>query len=137
MLIGLASKNAILIVEFANQLRERGYPIAKAAVEASQERLRPILMTSLAFILGIAPLVNPEGAGAASRRSLGNAIAGGTIVSTVLSLIVVPVLYVVVVSARDRFRKRDRVENLPEDGTILNGKTTAGEEIERDKVSPL
>jgi HAE1 family hydrophobic/amphiphilic exporter-1 len=137
MLIGLASKNAILIVEFANQLREQGYSIAKAAVEASQERLRPILMTSLAFVLGISPLINPEGAGAASRRSLGNAIAGGMVVSTVLSLFIVPVLYVVVVSARDRFKKRDRVENLPEDGTILNGKTTAQEEIERDKVSPL
>jgi HAE1 family hydrophobic/amphiphilic exporter-1 len=137
MLIGLSSKNAILIVEFANQLRERGYPIAKAAVEASQERLRPILMTSLAFVLGIAPLVNPEGAGAASRRSLGNAIAGGMVVSTVLSLFMVPVLYVVVVSARDRFKKRDRLENLPDDGTILNGKTTPQEEIERDKVSPF
>ena len=137
MLIGLSSKNAILIVEFANQLREQGYSIAKAAVEASQERLRPILMTSLAFVLGISPLINPEGAGAASRRSLGNAIAGGMVVSTVLSLFIVPVLYVVVVSARDRFKKRDRVENLPEDGTILNGKTTAQEEIERDKVSPL
>jgi HAE1 family hydrophobic/amphiphilic exporter-1 len=137
MLIGLASKNAILIVEFANQLREQGYSIAKAAVEASQERLRPILMTSLAFVLGISPLINPEGAGAASRRSLGNAIAGGMVVSTVLSLFIVPVLYVVVVSARDRFRKRDRVENLPEDGTILNGKTTPHEEVERDKVSPL
>ncbi len=137
MLIGLASKNAILIVEFANQLREQGYSVAKAAVEASQERLRPILMTSLAFILGISPLINPEGAGAASRRSLGNAIAGGMVVSTVLSLFIVPVLYVVVVSARDRFKKRDRVENLPEDGTILNGKTPPQEEIERDKVSPL
>ncbi|MBD0309267.1 MAG: efflux RND transporter permease subunit, partial [Microcoleus sp. T1-bin1] len=137
MLIGLASKNAILIVEFANQLREQGYSIAKAAVEASQERLRPILMTSLAFVLGISPLINPEGAGAASRRSLGNAIAGGMVVSTFLSLFIVPVLYVVVVSARDRFRKRDRLDNLPEDGTILNGKTTPQEEIERDKVSPF
>ena len=137
MLIGLASKNAILIVEFANQLREQGYSVAKAAVEASQERLRPILMTSLSFILGISPLINPEGAGAASRRSLGNAIAGGMVVSTVLSLFIVPVLYVVVVSARDRLRKRDRVDNLPEDGTILNGKTPPHEEIERDKVSPL
>ena len=137
MLIGLASKNAILIVEFANQLREQGYSIAKAAVEASQERLRPILMTSLSFILGISPLINPEGAGAASRRSLGNAIAGGMVVSTVLSLFIVPILYVVVVSARDRFKKRDRVENLPEDGTILNGKTPPHEEIERDKVSPF
>ncbi|MBD2740114.1 efflux RND transporter permease subunit [Coleofasciculus sp. FACHB-1120] len=104
MLIGLASKNAILIVEFANQLRESGMSVTKAVIEASQERLRPILMTTFAFVLGIAPLVNPEGAGAASRRSLGTAIAGGTIVSTVLSLFVVPVLYIVIVSARDRLK---------------------------------
>ncbi len=104
MLIGLASKNAILIVEFANQLRERGMSITKAAVEASQERLRPILMTTLAFVLGVAPLVNPEGAGAASRRSLGNAVAGGTIVSAILSLFVVPILYIAITMLRDRFK---------------------------------
>jgi len=137
MLIGLASKNAILIVEFANQLRERGYPIAKAAVEAATERLRPILMTSLSFILGITPLINPEGAGAASRRSLGNAIAGGMVVSTFLSLFIVPVLYVVIASTRDRFRKQPRPETPPDDGATLNGKTTPGDEVERDRVSPL
>lgn len=137
MLIGLASKNAILIVEFANQLRERGLPIAKAAIAASQERLRPILMTSLAFILGIAPLVNPEGAGAASRRSLGNAIAGGMVVSTLLSLFVVPVLYVLIVSVRERFTKRDRSPNLPPDHPNLEEKTASHEQVERDKVSPL
>ncbi|MEG4999777.1 efflux RND transporter permease subunit [Microcoleus sp. B4-D4] len=137
MLIGLASKNAILIVEFANQLRERGYSVTKAAVEAAQERLRPILMTSLSFILGIAPLINPEGAGAASRRSLGNAIAGGMVVSTFLSLFIVPVLYVVVVSARDRFRKPSRPENPPDDDINVDGKTTVHDEVERDRVSPL
>ncbi|MGE5657107.1 MAG: efflux RND transporter permease subunit [Actinomycetota bacterium] len=135
MLIGLASKNAILIVEFANQLRQQGLPIVKAAIEAAQERLRPILMTSLSFILGILPLVNPEGAGAASRRSLGNAVAGGMVVSTFLSLFVVPVLYVVIVSARDRFVKRDRPTNLPSDDTSLDGKTPHHEEVQRDPVS--
>jgi HAE1 family hydrophobic/amphiphilic exporter-1 len=108
MLIGLASKNAILIVEFANQLRERGMTITKAAVEASQERLRPILMTSLAFVLGITPLVNPEGAGAASRRSLGTALTGGMLVSTLLSLFIVPVLYIVIKSLSDRFKPRGK-----------------------------
>ncbi len=108
MLIGLASKNAILIVEFANQLREEGMSITKAAVEASQERLRPILMTTFAFVLGVAPLVNPEGAGAASRRSLGNAVAGGTIVSAVLSLFVVPILYIVVKTLIDRLKPGGR-----------------------------
>ncbi|RCJ39165.1 RND transporter [Nostoc minutum NIES-26] len=106
MLIGLASKNAILIVEFANQLREQGLSITKAAVQASQERLRPILMTSLSFIFGIWPLVNPEGAGAASRKSLGTAVAGGMIVSTLLSLFVVPILYIVIGRIRDRLRSR-------------------------------
>jgi HAE1 family hydrophobic/amphiphilic exporter-1 len=106
MLIGLASKNAILIVEFANQLRERGLSITKAAIQASQERLRPILMTSFSFILGIYPLVNPEGAGAASRRSLGTAVAGGMIVSTLLNLFVVPILYIVVSTIRDRLLSR-------------------------------
>jgi HAE1 family hydrophobic/amphiphilic exporter-1 len=118
MLIGLASKNAILIVEFANQLREEGMSITKAAVEASQERLRPIVMTTLAFVLGVAPLVNPEGAGAASRRSLGNAVAGGTLVSAVLSLFVVPILYIVIGMMRDRFKpggknkKNQNITNL-------------------------
>lgn len=104
MLIGLASKNAILIVEFANQLRERGLSITKAAIEASQERLRPILMTSFAFILGLVPLINPEGAGAASRRSLGTAVAGGMLLSTFLSLFVVPILYIAITMLRDRFK---------------------------------
>ncbi len=121
MLIGLASKNAILIVEFANQLRERGLSITKAAIQASQERLRPILMTSFAFILGIYPLVNPEGAGAASRRSLGTAVAGGMIVSTLLNLFVVPILYIVVSTIRDRLvsRRPPRPPQHPqEDGRV-------------------
>lgn len=108
MLIGLASKNAILIVEFANQLLERGYTITKAAVEASAERLRPILMTSFAFMLGIFPLVIAEGAGAASRISLGTAVFGGMLLSTFLSLFVVPILYILIASLRDRLRRGKR-----------------------------
>ncbi len=114
MLIGLASKNAILIVEFANQLREQGLSLTKAAIQASQERLRPILMTSLSFILGIWPLVNPVGAGAASRKSLGTAVAGGMIVSTLLSLFVVPILYIVIGKIRDRFRRHPQHPQLPD-----------------------
>jgi len=102
MLIGLASKNAILIVEFANQLQEQGFSLTKAAIEAGQERLRPILMTSLAFILGLWPLVVAEGAGAASRQSLGTAVAGGMIVSTILSLFIVPILYIVIGMIRQK-----------------------------------
>lgn len=91
MLIGLASKNAILIVEFADQLREEGLSTVRAAVQAATDRLRPILMTSFAFILGIYPLVVAEGAGSASRQSLGTAVMGGMLVSTLLSLFIVPI----------------------------------------------
>ena len=96
MLIGLASKNAILIVEFANQQRAAGFSLEEAVVRAATIRLRPILMTSFAFILGIAPLVVASGAGAASRHSLGTAVFGGMIVSTFLNLVVIPAFYVVV-----------------------------------------
>jgi hydrophobic/amphiphilic exporter-1 (mainly G- bacteria), HAE1 family len=102
MLIGLSSKNAILIVEFANQLRERGETVLEAAVHAAQVRLRPILMTSLAFILGVVPLMVARGAGAVSRQSLGTAVFGGMLFSTVLNLLLIPVLYVLVETARER-----------------------------------
>jgi HAE1 family hydrophobic/amphiphilic exporter-1 len=120
MLIGLASKNAILIVEFANQLREQGRSITKAAIEASEQRLRPILMTTFAFILGVWPLLFPEGAGAASRKSLGTAIVGGTLVSTFLSLFVVPILYIVIGNIRDRLKPRPKSPQLQpvEDGRV-------------------
>jgi len=96
MLIGLSSKNAILIVEFAEQLGERGMSIVDAAIEAARIRLRPILMTSLAFILGVVPLVIARGAGAAGRVSVGTTVFGGMIAATTLNLIFIPVLYVLV-----------------------------------------
>ena len=96
MLIGLASKNAILIVEFANQLREQGLTAVAAVTQAAETRLRPILMTSFAFILGIVPLVFANGAGAASRHSLGTAVFGGMLVSTILNLGIIPALYIIV-----------------------------------------
>jgi HAE1 family hydrophobic/amphiphilic exporter-1 len=102
LLIGLASKNAILIVEFANQLRAEGRTALEAVTEAAEIRLRPILMTSFAFILGIVPLVVASGAGASSRHSLGTAIFGGMIVSTILNLAIIPALYLIVA----RFDKR-------------------------------
>jgi HAE1 family hydrophobic/amphiphilic exporter-1 len=96
MLIGLAAKNSILIVEFAEQLRERGHSIVQAALGSARIRLRPILMTSLAFILGVLPLAFATGAGAAARNSVGTAVAGGMLASTVLSVVFIPVLYVII-----------------------------------------
>jgi HAE1 family hydrophobic/amphiphilic exporter-1 len=94
MLIGLSAKNSILIVEFAEQLRRKGRSIAEAAIEAAELRLRPILMTSFAFILGVLPLYFATGAGALGRRSVGTTIVGGMLLSTMLNLIFIPVLYV-------------------------------------------
>ncbi len=96
MLIGLAAKNAILIVEFAKAERANGASPADAVIAAAQTRLRPILMTSVAFIAGLLPLVFASGAGSASRHSLGTAVVGGMIVSTVLNLIVVPAMYLII-----------------------------------------
>ncbi len=96
MLIGLASKNAILIVEFAEQLQAEGLSALDAAVQAAKIRLRPILMTSLAFILGVVPLTIAQGAGAAGRVSVGTTVFGGMIAATTLNLIFIPLLYVLV-----------------------------------------
>jgi multidrug efflux pump subunit AcrB len=95
VLIGLAAKNAILIVEFAKQLEDQGRDRFSAAVEAARLRLRPILMTSLAFIFGVAPLVWAVGAGAELRQTLGTAVASGMIGVTVFGLIFTPVFYVI------------------------------------------
>lgn len=95
LIIALASKNAILIVEFARDLRMAGESITEATVKASKMRFRPILMTSIAFILGVLPLVFAEGAAAASRRSLGAAVCGGMITATVLAVFFTPVFYAV------------------------------------------
>ena len=102
MLVGLASKNAILIVEFAEQLRERGFSLRDAAMEAARIRLRPILMTSLAFILGVIPLVLARGAGEAGRHSVGTTVFGGMIMSTLLNLFFIPVLYLIIEAFRER-----------------------------------
>jgi len=96
LIIALASKNAILIVEFARELRLKGRGVREAAMEAARMRFRPIVMTSFAFILGVAPLVWATGAGAASRRALGTAVFGGMITSTVLAVFFVPVFYVAI-----------------------------------------
>jgi HAE1 family hydrophobic/amphiphilic exporter-1 len=110
MLIGLAAKNAILIVEFAEQLRARGLSVVDAAVEAARIRLRPILMTSLAFILGVLPLVFATGAGQEARHSVGTAVAGGMLVSTFLNVIFIPILYVVVQTLRGGAARERAIE---------------------------
>jgi HAE1 family hydrophobic/amphiphilic exporter-1 len=96
LIIALASKNAILIVEFARELRAAGRSVREAAVEASRLRFRPIVMTSIAFILGVLPLVLADGAGAAGRQALGTAVFGGMITSTVLAVFFVPAFYVAI-----------------------------------------
>ena len=101
MLIGLAAKNAILIVEFAKRRRDEGEDIVTAAAQAARLRLRPILMTAFAFILGVVPLMNATGAGAASRQSLGTTVFGGMLAATVLTLIFVPVFYAVLETWRE------------------------------------
>jgi len=110
MLIGLSAKNSILIVEFAEQLRRQGRSIIEAAIEAGELRLRPILMTSFAFILGVLPLVFATGAGALGRRSVGTTIVGGMLLSTILNLIFIPVLYVILSSVLARIPKRTAPE---------------------------
>ncbi len=101
MLIGLASKNAILIVEFARRRHEEGLSVVEAAAEAARIRLRPILMTAFAFILGVVPLVVASGAGALTRQSLGTTVFGGMLFSTLLSLLLVPVLFVCIQRIRE------------------------------------
>ncbi|MDA0295693.1 MAG: multidrug efflux RND transporter permease subunit [Planctomycetota bacterium] len=117
MLVGLAAKNAILIVEFAKTLREDGWGIVEAAMEAVRLRLRPILMTAFAFILGVVPLVIATGPGANARHSIGTTVFGGMIASTFLSLLVVPVIYIVVEFARERVFGVREVDSPPSEST--------------------
>jgi len=103
LLIAMASKNAILVVEFAKELREKGTDLVESAVMAAKLRMRAILMTAFAFLLGIWPLVTATGAGAASRQSLGTAVFGGMALSTILTFLLTPVLFVLFERMRERF----------------------------------
>jgi multidrug efflux pump subunit AcrB len=94
--IGLSAKNAILIVEFASELHEKGMDAAEAALQAARTRLRPIIMTSLAFVLGVLPLALANGAGAGSQNAIGYAVMGGMISATVLAIVYVPVFYALI-----------------------------------------
>jgi len=128
MLIGLAAKNAILIVEFAEQIRYQGKSIVESAIEAAELRLRPILMTSFAFILGTLPLVFATGAGALGRRSVGTTIVGGMLVSTILNLVFIPVLYVIVKTLLERLSPKPRAlpEGCEEDAVVVGAGETVG-----------
>jgi len=100
--VGLASKNAILIVEFAKELHAHGMSLVESAITAARMRLRPILMTSLAFILGVLPLMVSKGAGAGAQNALGTAVVGGMVTGTVLAIFFVPLFYVIVQKLFDR-----------------------------------
>ncbi|HZN97048.1 MAG TPA: efflux RND transporter permease subunit, partial [Gemmatimonadales bacterium] len=110
LLIGLVSKNSILLVEYINQLKERGMTALEAAQEAGRIRLRPILMTSVATVMGALPIALGLGAGSLSRRPLGYAIVGGLVFSTLLTLYVVPTVYLIFDGLVERSRRRSAAQ---------------------------
>ncbi|TDR93193.1 multidrug efflux RND transporter permease subunit [Enterovirga rhinocerotis] len=127
-IIGLAAKNAILIVEFAKDLRHQGKPLAEATVEAARLRFRPIVMTSLAFILGVVPLAIATGASSKSQQAIGTGVMGGMISATVLAIFFVPVFFWVVIRLTDKAARQEpqpekpaAVAAAPDDGEAAQG----------------
>jgi HAE1 family hydrophobic/amphiphilic exporter-1 len=102
MLVGLLAKNAILIVEFALERRRAGMPLVQAALEGAVARLRPILMTSFAFIFGLIPLMLASGAGAIGNRSIGTGAVGGMLIGTLVGVFVIPILFIIFQSLHER-----------------------------------
>ncbi len=113
LMIALAAKNAILIVEFARELEAEGMSPRDAAVEATRRRFRPILMTSIAFISGVVPLLTASGAGSASQQSLGTVVFGGMLASTLLAIPFVPVFYLVMRRVSEKLGNRTRLAVSP------------------------
>lgn len=111
--VGLAAKNAILIVEFAKQLHESGKSLHAATLEAVQLRLRPILMTSLAFMFGVLPLAVASGAGSASRRAIGTGVLGGMASATLLGIFFVPLFYYLIASLMEKRQLRKQAPQSP------------------------
>jgi HAE1 family hydrophobic/amphiphilic exporter-1 len=106
MLIGLLAKNAILIVEYALQRRKQGMSIVQSAVEGATARLRPILMTSFAFIFGLLPLAVAHGAGAVGNKSIGISAIGGMLVGTVIGILVIPSLFIIFQNLQEKISKK-------------------------------
>lgn len=130
--IGLSAKNAILIVEFAKQLRDQGLSLHDAAVKAARLRLRPLLMTSLAFALGVLPLMLASGAAAESQRAIGTGVFGGMLGATVLAIFFVPVFFVVVLRAADRLSDRMLTRQRRRRGaTAADGQAHEAQQYER------
>jgi HAE1 family hydrophobic/amphiphilic exporter-1 len=128
-LIGLAAKNAILIVEFAKERVDKGEDLLESTIEAVRLRLRPILMTSLAFILGVVPLAIATGAGGVARATIGRTVLGGMLAATSLAIFVVPVLYVAITKLAygkkglaELKKKKEDSEVVPEENPeVVNG----------------
>ena len=136
VLVGLAAKNAILIVEFAKQAEDDGHTRFEAAVSAARTRLRPILMTSFAFIFGVLPLARAEGAGAEMRQSLGTAVFAGMLGVTLFGLLFTPTFYVVVRGAAARlvrFRKGNRPPDAIDAAAAKKDGARAADELTEDQ----
>jgi HAE1 family hydrophobic/amphiphilic exporter-1 len=106
MLVGLVAKNAILLVDYTNQLKQQGYKVFEALIESGRTRLRPILMTTIAMVIGMLPLALASGAGAEWKNGMAWALIGGLTSSMLLTLVVVPVIYIIIDKLKDRFTKK-------------------------------